>query len=176
MTIPPEQLGEVRQLLWRVLRGLRHRSRPPDELLALIGQEPPLGRRHIAVLAHVATEGPRTVGEIAGELGLTLPAASKLTRDLEDQMLVYRREHPDDRRRTLVDLNALTEKQVRAWIARRDLPLTQALTGLSAAEREAFLKGLRALAEALVEESSCGPLRSHDRPAHRRGPHRHRPL
>jgi DNA-binding MarR family transcriptional regulator len=176
MTIPPEQLGEVRQLLWRVLRGLRHRSRPPDELLALIGQEPPLGRRHIAVLAHVATEGPRTVGEIAGELGLTLPAASKLTRDLEDQMLVYRREHPDDRRRTLVDLNALTEKQVRAWIARRDRPLTQALAGLSAAEREAFLKGLRALAEALVEESSCGPLRSHDRPAHRRGPHRHRPL
>jgi DNA-binding MarR family transcriptional regulator len=127
-------------------------------------------------LAHIATEGPRTVGQIADELGLTLPAASKLARDLEDHTLVYRREHPDDRRRTLVDLNALTQKQVLAWIGRRDRPLAQALAGLSAAEREAFLKGLRSLAEALVEESACGPVRSHDRPAHRRGSHRHRPL
>ena len=176
MTIPLDQLGELRQLLRRVLRGLRHRSRPPDELLALVSREPPLGRRHIAVLAHIATEGPRTVGQIADELGLTLPAASKLARDLEDHTLVYRREHPDDRRRTLVDLNALTQKQVLAWIGRRDRPLAQALAGLSAAEREAFLKGLRSLAEALVEESACGPVRSHDRPAHRRGSHRHRPL
>jgi DNA-binding MarR family transcriptional regulator len=176
MTIPANQLGEVRQLLWRVIRGLRHRSRPPDELLALVGQEPPLGRRHVAVLAHIATEGPRTVGEIATELGLTLPAASKLARDLEDHTLVYRREHPDDRRRTLVDLNALTQKQVKAWIDRRDRPLQQALAGLSDTERKAFLKGLHALAEALVEESSCGPLRSHDRPPHRRRSHRHRPL
>jgi DNA-binding MarR family transcriptional regulator len=176
MTIPANQLGEVRQLLRRVIRGLRHRSRPPDELLALVGREPPLGRRHIAVLAHIATEGPRTVGEIATELGLTLPAASKLARDLEDHTLVYRREHPDDRRRTLVDLNSLTQQQVTAWTDRRDRPLAQALAGLSDTEREAFLKGLRALAEALVEESSYGPVRSHDRPPHRRGSHRHRPL
>jgi DNA-binding MarR family transcriptional regulator len=176
VTIPANQLGELRQLLRRVLRGLRQRSRPPDELLQLVGREPPLGRRHIAVLAHIATDGPRTVGEIATELGLTLPAASKLTRDLEDHALVYRREHPDDRRRTLVDLNSLTEKQVRAWISARDRPLTQALAGLSPAEREGFLKGLGALADALMEESACGPVRSHDRPAHRRGSHRHRPL
>jgi DNA-binding MarR family transcriptional regulator len=176
MTIPASQLGEVRQLLRRVIRGLRHRSRPPDELLALVGEEPPLGRRHIGVLAHIATEGPRTVGEIATELGLTLPAASKLARDLEDHTLVYRREHPDDRRRTLVDLNSLTQKQVKSWIDRRDRPLEQALAGLSEVEREGFLKGLHALAEALVEESSCGPLRSHDRPPHRRRSHRHRPL
>jgi DNA-binding MarR family transcriptional regulator len=89
---------------------------------------------------------------------------------------VDRREHPDDRRRTLVDLNALTEKQVRAWIGARDRPLTRALAGLSPAEREGFLKGLGALADALMEESACGPVRSHDRPAHRRGSHRHRPV
>ncbi|MGZ4440772.1 MAG: MarR family winged helix-turn-helix transcriptional regulator [Gaiellaceae bacterium] len=176
MTIPADQLGEVRQLLRRVIRGLRHRSRPPDELLALVGREPPLGRRHLAVLAHLATDGPRTVGEIATELGLTLPAASKLARDLEDHTLVYRREHPDDRRRTLVDLNSLTRTQVTAWIERRDRPIEHALAGLSDTDREAFLKGLRALAGALVEESACGPLRSHDRPPHRRGSHRHRPL
>jgi DNA-binding MarR family transcriptional regulator len=176
VSIPVNDVTELRQLLRRIMRGLRHRSRPPDELLSHIGQEPPLGRRHIAVLAHVAAEGPRTVSEIAGELGLSLPAASKLTGDLEDHTLVYRREHPDDRRRTVVDLNALTEKQVRAWIDRRDRPLAEAFATLSDTEREGFLKGLRALTEALVEESDCGPLRSHDRPAHRRRPHRHRPL
>ena len=176
MTIPAGQLDEVRQLLRRLMRGLRHHRRPPDELLALVSGDPPLGRRHIGLLAHVATEGSRTVGDIAGELGLTLPAASKLIRDLEDHTLVYRREDPDDRRRTLVDLNSLTQEQVRAWIGRRDRPVEQALAGLSATEREGFLKGLRALTEALVEESECGPVRSHHRPAHRRRSHRHRPL
>jgi DNA-binding MarR family transcriptional regulator len=176
MSIPHDQLDELRQLLRRVQRGLRHRSRPPDELLALIGDEPPLGRRHLGVLAHIATEQPRTVGDLARDLGLTLPGASKLTRDLEDHNLVSRREDPDDRRRTLVGLNPLTEAQVRGWIDRRDQPLAEALAGLSAAEREVLLKGLRDLAGALVEESSHGPFRSHDRPAHRRGPHRHRPL
>ena len=33
--------------------------------------EPQLGRRHVAVLAHVGTEGERTVGELARELGLS---------------------------------------------------------------------------------------------------------
>ena len=115
MTIPANQLGELRQLLRRVCAASGAQS-AAGRAAAARRREPPLGRRHIAVLAHIATEGPRTVGEIARELGLTLPAASKLTRDLEDHTLVYRREHPDDRRRTLVDLNSLTEKQVRAWI------------------------------------------------------------
>ena len=176
MSIPDDQLSELLQLLRRVQRGLRHRSRPPEELLALIGEEPPLGRRHLGVLAHIASGEPRTVGDIARDLGLTLPGASKLTRDLEDHNLVSRREDPDDRRRTLVELNPLTEAQVRGWIDRRDRPLADALAGLSADEREVLLKGLRTLTGALVEESSRGPLRSHHRPAHRRGPHRHRPL
>jgi DNA-binding MarR family transcriptional regulator len=176
MSIPHDQLAELGQLLRRVQRGLRHRSRPPDELLALIGEEPPVGRRHLGVLAHIATGEPRTVGDLARDLGLTLPGASKLTRDLEDHNLVSRREDPEDRRRTLVGLNPLTEQQVRGWIDRRDEPLAQALAGLSAADREVLLKGLRDLAAALVEESGHGPFRSHDRPPHRRGPHRHRPL
>jgi DNA-binding MarR family transcriptional regulator len=159
-----------------VLRGLWRRRHPGDQLAAIVAGDPPLGRRHVAVLAHVGTEGPRTVGEIARELGLSLPAASKLTRELEDHTLVRRSEHVDDRRRTVVDLNALTEDRVRAWLARRDRPLEAALAGLTAAERKAFLKGLGALADALMEESTCGPVRSHHRAPHRRGPHRHRPV
>jgi DNA-binding MarR family transcriptional regulator len=176
MTIPGDEAAELRLLLRRVTRGLFQRRRPPHELVARLHAEPPLGRRHLAVLAHVASEGPRTVGDVARELGLSLPAASKLTRDLEDHLLIHRREHTDDRRRTVVDLNALTEKDVRAWVEQRNAPLEEALAQLTAAERAAFLKGLRALAAALMEESEGGPVRSHDRPPHRRRQHPHRPL
>jgi len=158
------------------MQGLWARRRPTPELLELVGREPALGRRHVAVLAHIGTEGERTVGEIARELGLSLPAASKLTTELETHQLVHRREHIADRRRTVVDLNALTEDRVRAWLARRSLPLEQTLASLDPTERTAFLKGLGALADALMEESACGPVRSHHRAAHRRRSDRHRPV
>src|SRR6266700_7397775 len=117
-TVTQKELAELRQVLRTVLRGLWRRGRPTTELLDVVRGDPPLSPRHVAVLAHVGGEGPRTVGEIARELGLTLPAASKLTRELEDHTLVRRSEHVDDRRRTIVELNDLTAEPVRAWLGR----------------------------------------------------------
>ena len=54
----------------------------------------------------------------------------------------------------MVDLAPLTATRVHAWLARRNQPLEAALSTLTTDEREAFLKGLRALAEALMEESA----------------------
>ena len=73
------QLDALRHDLRRVMRGLWQRRRPPDELLAFVPGEPRLSRRHVAVLAHIGTEGERTVGELARELELSLPAASTRT-------------------------------------------------------------------------------------------------
>jgi DNA-binding MarR family transcriptional regulator len=176
-TIPGgDDLVELRQLLRRVMRGTWSRRRPTPELLELVRGDPPLGRRHVGVLAHVAAEGEQTVSEIARELGLSLPAASKLVGELEDHALVHRREHRDDRRRTVVGLEGETSKQVLAWLDRRSSPLEAALATLSTDERRAFLKGMRALADALMEESACGPVGRHDRTAHGRRPHRDRPV
>ncbi|HEX7625656.1 MAG TPA: helix-turn-helix domain-containing protein [Gaiellaceae bacterium] len=169
-------LPELRHLLHRVMRGLWARRRPTPELLELVGGDPPLTRRHVAVLAHIGMEGERTVGEVAREVGLSLPAASKLVRDLEDHELVDRREDEADRRRTVVALNARTAKPVQAWLERRNEPLARVLAELAPGEREAFLKGLRALGDALMEESACGPLRSHHHKAHRRRPDQDRPV
>jgi DNA-binding MarR family transcriptional regulator len=171
-----QELAELRTLLRRILRGLWRRRRPSPELLELVSGDPPLGPRHVAVLAHVGTEGERTVGELARDLGLSLPAASKLARDLEEHGLLERREDPEDRRRTVVALSPETARRVRSWLGRRNRPLEQALAALDPTERAGFLKGLRALADALMEESPCGPQRSHHRKAHRRGPHRDRPV
>jgi len=171
-----EQLTQLRDSLRRVMRGLWARRRPTPELLELVSGEPHLGRRHVGLLAQIGTEGERSVGELARELDLSLPAASKLTRDLEDHGLVERREDPEDRRRTVVALSPRTAKRVRAWLEQRSKPLEQALAALDAKEREAFLKGLRALGDALMEESACGSERHHHRKAHRRGAHRDRPV
>lgn len=168
-----DDLSELRQLLRRVIRGSWTRRRPSPELLELVRGDPPLGRRHVGVLAHVAAEGERTVSEIAHDLGLSLPAASKLVGELEDHSLVSRREDPADRRRTVVRLDPETSRRVLGWLGRRNEPLEAALATLSDEERQGFLKGMRALADALMEESPRGPLGRHHRKAHRRGPHRH---
>jgi DNA-binding MarR family transcriptional regulator len=176
ITNDDDQLSELSRLLRRVMRGLWARRRPTQELLELVSGDPPLGRRHVRLLAQIGTDGERSVGELARELDLSLPAASKLTRDLEDHGLVERREDPEDRRRTVVALSPRTAKRVNVWLERRSKPLEQALATLDPKEREAFLKGLRALGDALMEESACGPKRHHDRKAHRRGAHRDRPV
>jgi DNA-binding MarR family transcriptional regulator len=169
------ELAELRGTLRQVLRRL-WRRRPPSELLALVSGEPQLGRRHVSALAQVGAEGEQTVSEVAEALGVSLPAASKLTTELETHGLVRRSEDPEDRRRTVVALDPQTAEHVRAWLSRRDRPLERALETLTEDERAAFLKGLHALADALMEESDHGPLRSHHRKAHRRRAHRDRPV
>jgi DNA-binding MarR family transcriptional regulator len=158
------------------MRGLWTRRRPSPELAALVRGDPPLGRRHVALLAQVATATGQTVGELARALGLSLPAASKVTTELESHDLVARREDPEDRRRTVVDLAPRTAAKVKEWLALRDRPLERALASLTEAERAAFLKGLRALSDALMEESACGSVRPHHRSPHRRRSHRDRPV
>jgi DNA-binding MarR family transcriptional regulator len=175
MVTNTDRVRELRGLLRRVMGGLWARRGATPELLALV-EGASLGRRHVALLAQVGSEGERSVSELARELGVSLPAASTLSRELEEHGLLERSEDPADRRRTVVRLAPAAAQAVQAWLARRSRPLEQALTSLTAQEQEAFLKGLRALADALMEESACGPVRSHHRHPHRRRPHRDRPV
>jgi len=159
------QVAELRRLLRLVLRGVWRRRRPPAELERFLHGEPPIGRRHVALLVQVGTEGERTVGQLAEELGISLPAASKLARDLEEHDLVHRREALEDRRRTMVYLNGQSSTEVEAWLGQRDEALRTTLAALGADERSAFLKGLRILADELMRESPHGPVGSHHRAA-----------
>jgi len=150
------ELAELRGSLRQVVRRL-WRRRGPSELLALVSGEPRLGRRHVATLAQVGAAGAQTVSEIADAVGVSLPAASKLTTELEAHGLVHRSEDPGDRRRTVVELDPATAEHVHAWLTARDRPLERALETLTVDERGALLKGLRALADALGDEpASCG--------------------
>ncbi|HEX4525232.1 MAG TPA: MarR family transcriptional regulator [Gaiellaceae bacterium] len=164
MITKEQELAQLRQSLRRVLRGLWARRRPTAELLALVDGEPPLGRRHVALLAHIGSEGEQTVSEAAAALGLSLPAVSKLTRELEDHRLIERSEDPADRRRTVIRLHEATAQAVRRWLEQRSKPLEQTLAALDANERAAFLKGLNALGDALRDEAGpCSPRRGRTR-------------
>src|SRR3954452_17294151 len=116
------QVDELRRALRQVLRGLWRRRRPPEDLSRLLHGEPRIGRRHVALLVHVGTEGPATVGELAEGIGVSLPAASRLARELEIHGLVRRREAEEDKRRTVVDLDPEPAKEIQAWLARRGRP------------------------------------------------------
>ena len=76
MITKEQQLAELRSQLRRVMRGLWARRRPTPELLELVGGDPPLGRRHVGVLAQIGAEGAQTVGAIAEAVGVSLPAAT----------------------------------------------------------------------------------------------------
>jgi DNA-binding MarR family transcriptional regulator len=176
-TAPETEIHELRRLLRRVVGGLWRRRRRPPELVALLDHGgPAIGPRHVALLVYVGTEGARTVGQLADELGLSLPAASTLARDLEQHGLVRRSEAAEDKRRTVVDLHSSTEPRVRGWLDQRDEPLRKTLAALTPDERAAFLRGLETLANELMTESRCGSVRPHHRPPHRRRPHRDRPV
>jgi DNA-binding MarR family transcriptional regulator len=170
-----DRVADLALQLRRVMRGLWARRRPTPELLELV-EGASLGRRHVALLAQVGGEDKRSVGELARELDLSLPATSTLARELEEHGLITRSEDPADRRRTVVGLAPATEKAVRGWLASRSRPLERALAALTEPEQEAFLKGLASLADALMEESPHGSVRPHHRHAHRRRPHRDRPV
>jgi DNA-binding MarR family transcriptional regulator len=168
------EVRELRRLLGLVVRGLWRRRHPPAELERFLRGDPPIGRRHMALLVQVGTEGERTVGQLAEELGISLPAASKLARDLEQHDLVHRREALEDRRRTMVYLNGQSSTEVEAWLGRRDDALRATLAALDTGQRAAFLEGLRILTDELMRESAHGSVGSHHRAARRRRPDRDR--
>ncbi|MEW6638717.1 MAG: MarR family winged helix-turn-helix transcriptional regulator [Actinomycetota bacterium] len=105
---------------------------------------------HIQVLIALA-RGPRSVGQIADSLGVSRPAATQLVDRLEEHGMVHRRPDPADRRVHLVDYVPGMHEVARKIMGVRRRQLNAALDGLNDKEALAFLKGLKAITEALGE-------------------------
>jgi DNA-binding MarR family transcriptional regulator len=101
---------------------------------------------HIQVLIALA-RGPRSVGQLAEELGVSPPAATQLVDKLADHGMVDRRNDPADRRVVLVDYVAGMREVAGRIVEDRRRPLHDAMSKMTDEEALAFVKGLRLLAQ-----------------------------
>lgn len=91
---------------------------------------------------------PRTLSELALEMGTDAPAATVIINDLEKRGLVERQAHPDDRRVKLVSLTAEGRKVIAVVRKITDQP-PPVLAELPAEQ----LAQLRRIAEAIAAEN-----------------------
>jgi DNA-binding MarR family transcriptional regulator len=97
------------------------------------------------VLATLADERPRGIGDLATEVLAKQPTLTKLVLRLAAQGLVQREEHPDDRRRTLVRLTSRGANRVRPLIERARAHEALLLQDFSQRDRAALKRILRSL-------------------------------
>ncbi len=137
------------QLFPRVIRGMRrwhdHAPHAPA----------PLSPRHVAALEQIRG-GPLTVGELASQLGLTLPTVSGVLADLDRAGLVERRPDPADRRRTIVQIVPGQAALIGQWLDGAAKPLARVLDQLTPSEQEAFLKAMDLLETELHRHDTSG--------------------
>lgn len=101
---------------------------------------------HIQVLIAL-TRGPRSVGKLAEELGVSPPAATQLVDKLTAHGMVRRHNDPADRRVVLVDYVEGMHEVARTIVEKRRRPLQAALSKMTDDEAGAFVKGLRLVAD-----------------------------
>ncbi|MFI5844009.1 MarR family transcriptional regulator [Catenuloplanes sp. NPDC051500] len=123
---------EVRELLLVMPRiiGRIKRIAVPDAL-----RELELAPRHLSLLSMLLLDGPQTVSELAGSLGLAPTTVSLLVGDLSRKGVLDRREDEADRRRRIVDISDAHRQDITAWLAAGGRAWRAALAPLSAAER-----------------------------------------
>ena len=101
---------------------------------------------HIQVLIAL-TRGPRSVGQLAEELGVSPPAATQLVDRLAEHGMVDRHHDPADRRVVFVDYVEGMHEVARRIVEVRRRPLQDAMSKMTDEEALAFVKGLRLLAQ-----------------------------
>jgi len=101
---------------------------------------------HIQVLIAL-TRGPRSVGQLAEELGVSPPAATQLVDRLAEHGMVDRHHDPADRRVVFVDYVEGMHEVARRIVGDRRRPLQDAMSKMTDEEALAFVKGLRLLAQ-----------------------------
>jgi DNA-binding MarR family transcriptional regulator len=147
--------GEVLVALVAVGRALKRSAAELPESLqqrtAALGL--PVTGRHLGVLVVLAERAPKSVGDLANELHLSLPAASQVVAELVQAGLVRRREDEADHRRTLVEVDPARSGLVADLVEHRLGPLAGALAGLDDSGGRRLAGLLLELAAALEEAS-----------------------
>lgn len=142
-----ESAVELATLLTQVFHTAKRRGGPPGPELQEAAERERLGPRHAPVLFAVALEEGLSISELSRRVGLSVPTTSLLVGELSRAGLVARSEDERDRRRTIVTIPADLQDSVGAWVRQVVAPMRATLERLSPQVREAFMEGVRVLAE-----------------------------
>ncbi len=113
------------------------------------GKRTELANASRAVLQHLVLSGPLTIGEMARHLERAQSVVSEIVDHLERDGLLERMRDPKDRRRTLVWLtDAGIERLDREREVLSHELLARAMARMNDGDREALLRGVRALLDA----------------------------
>src|SRR5688572_20649435 len=136
----------------------RHLFRLMTQCLAELGDGSEVSATQYRALASLALRGPRNASDLAEELGVGRPAATKLVDRLVRRRLIRRRRHLADRRQVILEATDRGSEIVRAVQNCRRRRLTRVLGELEPAARDALRRDLPALLEAFSKTGTArGP-------------------
>jgi DNA-binding MarR family transcriptional regulator len=156
-----EDLRQLVRFVRPVFAGLK-RGGPVPASFHETFERASLGPRHIPLLFVLALDGPLSVSELAGELGLSLSTTSLMVGELSRAGMVERAEDQEDRRRTIVRLNESLRQQLDAHVQERLAPFRRTLQRLSPRARSSFLEGWRILSEETARDAGSDGDQPHD--------------
>src|SRR5579885_1192400 len=143
--LPDTQVDAVVHALPEIVRGA-HLSRTGHRLSV----------PQVRALIRLANADALTMSELARGLGVSCAAATQLADGLVALGLAER-DRPDwDRRVVLVRLTDNARATVQQILAVRTRQVEEVFAALSPAERDAFTRGMRLLAEVLVRDLDAG--------------------
>lgn len=142
-----ELVEEVIELLPRLGRLLKSSLCQSGELEGI-----PFSQ--LRVMSHLHGTGRSTVGEVAAAIGVSFATASELIDRLVENGLVERGVNPADRRQVHVWLTPRAACVGDRIHARRRAQVCAAFARLNPDERQAFVRGLRALVDVLNDRDA----------------------
>jgi DNA-binding MarR family transcriptional regulator len=129
----------VRELLLVMPRliGRVKRLPVPERLQSL-----DLAPRHLSLLSLLLLDGPQTVSDLAGMLGVAPTTVSLIVSDLSRKGVLVRREDGADRRRRIIDISPESRPAISQWLSPGAHAWRHALAPLSPAQQRAFVDTL----------------------------------
>lgn len=104
-----------------------------------------LSAQRLRILSSIHDRGPRIMSELKKELGVTATNITALVDALEQDGLVERKEHPTDRRATVIDLTKKAKAELTLSCTGYKDKVSELFSELSDAECKEFTKTLEKL-------------------------------
>jgi DNA-binding MarR family transcriptional regulator len=139
MSTPGATDDTVRELLLVMPRlvGRVKRLPLPEQL-----QSFELAPRHLSMLSLLLLDGPLTVSQLAGMLGVAPTTVSLIVSDLSRKGVLVRREDDSDRRRRIIDISPGSRPAIAQWLSPGAHAWRHALAPLSPAQQRTFVETL----------------------------------